>query len=173
MLAQRDHETELSQYKQRIAQLEAELAHARHMNTSKPNTITNHRGLPRNEHGASNGDPTHQTSFPEIDDLQTSIENLNLGITRDQQSQQTRPFFAPSLPQPFQSYLPSRPLSTELVNFSISQLSWIHCALQASIFLHQHEQFWEAIENGDCTVFAEHSWLANYYAVLAVSAHPE
>ena len=161
-ICERDYEVELGRLKEHITHLEAELARARQTQHDSNDFATI-----LDNSGQDNALPDPNT-LQEIDELHTSIENLNLGISQDQVPHQAESLFGVSNQQTLQAYLPSRSISAQLVYFALRQLSWIHCALHASDFLQQHDHFWSAIEAGDTTIFAQHSWLAIYFAVLAV-----
>lgn len=64
---------------------------------------------------------------------------------------------------------PSRAQSEQIIQFSISELGWIHCAVSASQFQHEHTEMWDALERGDTTPLGHHSWMSVYYSLLAVS----
>lgn len=64
---------------------------------------------------------------------------------------------------------PSRAQSEHIIQYAISELGWIHCAVSASQFQHEHTEMWDALERGDTTPLGHHSWMSVYYSLLAVS----
>lgn len=65
------------------------------------------------------------------------------------------------LPTPEQSYV--------LINHGLIWASWIHCALNNAEFEREHNRFWEGWPLPDSLGRYSPSWLAIYFASLAVS----
>jgi hypothetical protein len=68
------------------------------------------------------------------------------------------------------SILPIRNSSEKIVHFSLQELGWCHCSMNAPAFLAQHNAFWDSWSAGDGTVLEDHSWMALYLSVLCVSS---
>ena len=71
--------------------------------------------------------------------------------------------------QPLLRLLPARHFSTKIVDFALRNLGWMHFALRANVFKEQHEEFWNQVESGDNSALGDHSWVALYLSILAVS----
>jgi hypothetical protein len=69
------------------------------------------------------------------------------------------------------SIWPTRFQSYYIIQFAISELGWIHCAVSASEFMSEHETMWNAVQKGDTSLLNHHSWMSVYYSLLAVSQH--
>ncbi|KAH8679513.1 hypothetical protein BGZ60DRAFT_400172 [Tricladium varicosporioides] len=69
------------------------------------------------------------------------------------------------------SILPIRKFSDKIVHFSLQELGWIHCSLNAPIFLAQHDKFWDSWNAGDSTVLENHNWMALYLSILCVGVY--
>ncbi|KAJ5627321.1 hypothetical protein N7528_004748 [Penicillium herquei] len=80
------------------------------------------------------------------------------------------PLYQPGRPV-FLMLIPDRTSSQQIVNFALTNLSWIHCAIRTKVFQHEHEAFWESIENGNDTASAnDHGWLSIYFSLLTVGS---
>jgi hypothetical protein len=65
--------------------------------------------------------------------------------------------------------LPTRSVSENVVQFSLSMLGWVHCALDAPSFESEHTEFWSFLLNfEDQKLLNNHSWMAIYFSVIAV-----
>jgi hypothetical protein len=79
------------------------------------------------------------------------------------------PLYQPGKPV-FLMLIPDRVSSQQIVEFSLANLSWIHCAVRTKVFHREHEAFWESLERGNNHVFAhDHGWLSIYFSLLTVS----
>lgn len=67
------------------------------------------------------------------------------------------------------SILPTRASSDSIVRFSLEKLGWVHCALNAPVFLAQHENFWRGLQAKNSQVLEDHGWTALYLSVISVS----
>ncbi|GAB1193464.1 hypothetical protein APSETT444_002680 [Aspergillus pseudonomiae] len=65
--------------------------------------------------------------------------------------------------------LPARHWSEVIVKFSLRELGWVHCALDASVFIREHEAFWDSLIANEGNSLRNHAWIAVYLSVLAVS----
>lgn len=66
-------------------------------------------------------------------------------------------------------YLPSQAQSLKLIQHGKLWTSWIHCAVNYAKFEAEHQRFWEFLESGGRLRERNASWLAIYFALLAVS----
>ncbi|RMZ72008.1 Fungal transcriptional regulatory N-terminal [Pyrenophora seminiperda CCB06] len=64
--------------------------------------------------------------------------------------------------------LPSKDASLQLVNYSLQTLGWLHCAVNADVFLEEHQDFWQRTQLGTGIAREQRPWLIVYFAVLAV-----
>jgi hypothetical protein len=81
------------------------------------------------------------------------------------------PLYQPGKPV-YLLLLPDRASSQQIIEFSLENLTWIHCAVRTKIFLQEHASFWECIENGNNTATPqEHGWISIYFSLLTVSMH--
>lgn len=103
----------------------------------------------------------------EVDELDASMEHLNLGLADGNFDAHQQPIIAACPPA-----LLARPASTTIVRFVLAQLGWLHCALIANDFADAHERFWDAIDAGDYRVMSQSSFTSIYYAVLSVRCPP-
>lgn len=79
------------------------------------------------------------------------------------------PLYQPGRPV-FLMLIPDRTSSQQIVNFALSNLTWIHCAIRTKVFQNEHDVFWESIEKGNDTASAnDHGWLSVYFSLLTVS----
>lgn len=53
----------------------------------------------------------------------------------------------------------------------IIEIGWVHCALNAPLFVDQHEAFWNSLNSKNVEVLQDHSWMALYLSVLSVSCN--
>ncbi|GMF69602.1 unnamed protein product [Aspergillus oryzae] len=65
--------------------------------------------------------------------------------------------------------LPARHWSEVIVKFSLRELGWVHCALDASVFIREHDAFWDSLIANEGNSLRDHTWIAVYLSVLAVS----
>ncbi|GMG14625.1 unnamed protein product [Aspergillus oryzae] len=65
--------------------------------------------------------------------------------------------------------LPARHWSEVIVKFSLRELGWVHCALDASVFIREHDEFWDSLIANEGNSLRDHAWIAVYLSVLAVS----
>ncbi|KAJ5701952.1 hypothetical protein N7488_009500 [Penicillium malachiteum] len=69
----------------------------------------------------------------------------------------------------FLMLIPDRNSGQQIVNFALTNLSWIHCAIRTKVFQHEHDAFWESIGKGNDTASAnDHGWLSIYFSLLTV-----
>lgn len=68
--------------------------------------------------------------------------------------------------------LPKRQQSTDLIRHGKLWTSWIHCAVYYREFDVSHEHFWNSIEANGTLQQQNTSWLAIYFALLAVRLPP-
>lgn len=136
---------------QRVAALEQQLAQ--------------YRAVP--DHQQSHEEPHVQIS--PYDELGSSLEQLNLGLDDGGLASGLRTeMLEPLLQLAAEPRLPSRATSTQIVNFALNHLGWIHCAVRADVFLSEHESFWDSLEAGQAIVPAQRSFTAIYCATLCV-----
>jgi hypothetical protein len=111
--------------------------------------------------------------FRANEDLQDTFDNLHLGLQPEILAPGS-PITSGSLSEfsDLLTLLPVRRSSESIIRFSLSMLGWIHCALNAPAFLLEHDRFWSALEAHDRTVLSNHTWIAVYMSVLAVSHAP-
>ncbi|KAH7309983.1 hypothetical protein BKA65DRAFT_414326 [Rhexocercosporidium sp. MPI-PUGE-AT-0058] len=69
------------------------------------------------------------------------------------------------------SILPNPASSEAIVRFSLENLGWVHCALNAPEFLAQHENFWTGVQAKDSQVLEDHGWIALYLSVISVGIY--
>lgn len=65
--------------------------------------------------------------------------------------------------------LPTRRWSDTIVEFSLTQLGWVHCALDEAAFIKEHNLFWKSLIESEKDALSNHGWIAVYLSVLAVS----
>jgi hypothetical protein len=65
--------------------------------------------------------------------------------------------------------LPTRRWSDTIVEFSLTQLGWVHCALDEAVFMNEHNLFWKSLIDSEKDALSNHGWIAVYLSVLAVS----
>jgi hypothetical protein len=65
--------------------------------------------------------------------------------------------------------LPTRQWSEVIVAFSLVQLGWVHCAVDEASFMEEHDAFWEKLVEYEKECLENHSWMAVYLSILAVS----
>jgi hypothetical protein len=65
--------------------------------------------------------------------------------------------------------LPNRQQSTDLIRHGKLWTSWIHCAVYYREFDVSHDHFWDSTEAKGTLQQQNPSWLAIYFALLAVS----
>jgi hypothetical protein len=118
-----------------------------------------------------NSSPSLHARLPEaVEDIISTFESLHFpGQNRNIVSSGPGPSCVS--PNDLMSLLPIRKSSELLVRFSIHNLGWVHCALNAPIFLAQHESFWNALAMKATSALEDPSWLALYFAILAVCTH--
>ncbi|EOA85090.1 uncharacterized protein SETTUDRAFT_137453 [Exserohilum turcica Et28A] len=64
--------------------------------------------------------------------------------------------------------LPSQDASLGLVTFSLQKLGWLHCAINADVFVKEHEDFWHNAQLGASITREQRPWISVYFSVLAV-----
>lgn len=64
--------------------------------------------------------------------------------------------------------LPTRRWSDTIVEFSLTQLGWVHCALDEAVFMKEHDLFWKSLIGSEKDALSNHGWIAVYLSVLAV-----
>ncbi|KAK6835746.1 hypothetical protein RU639_001786 [Aspergillus parasiticus] len=67
--------------------------------------------------------------------------------------------------------LPARHWSEVIVKFSLRELGWVHCALDASVFIREHDAFWDSLIANEGNSLRDHAWIAVYLSVLAVGVY--
>ncbi|CRG83094.1 Centromere DNA-binding protein complex CBF3 subunit B [Talaromyces islandicus] len=67
--------------------------------------------------------------------------------------------------------LPTRRWSDTIVEFSLTQLGWVHCALDEATFMKEHDIFWKGLIDNEQNALSNHGWIAVYLSVLAVGAY--
>ncbi|OGM41154.1 hypothetical protein ABOM_009838 [Aspergillus bombycis] len=67
--------------------------------------------------------------------------------------------------------LPARHWSEVIVKFSLRELGWVHCALDASVFIREHDAFWDSLIANEGNSLRNHAWIAVYLSVLAVGVY--
>ncbi|KAF4815166.1 hypothetical protein CGCSCA5_v007199 [Colletotrichum siamense] len=107
------------------------------------------------------------------DILEISFEQLNLGLGDGElDAPATVSDVAGTTPQSTaQVDLPSRETSLTIVQFAMTYLGWIHCALRADIFVAEHCRFWDALEADPGLLALDTPFAAIYFAVLSVGAY--
>ncbi|KAK1848445.1 C6 zinc finger domain-containing protein (nucleus protein) [Colletotrichum chrysophilum] len=107
------------------------------------------------------------------DMLEISFEPLNLGLGDGElDTPATVSNVAGTTPQSTtQADLPSRETSLTIIQFAMTYLGWIHCALRADIFVAEHCRFWDAVEADPGLLAVDAPFAAIYFAVLYVGAY--
>ncbi|KNG89261.1 hypothetical protein ANOM_002123 [Aspergillus nomiae NRRL 13137] len=67
--------------------------------------------------------------------------------------------------------LPARHWSEVIVKFSLRELGWVHCALDSSVFIREHDAFWDSLIANEGNSLRNHAWIAVYLSVLAVGVY--
>ncbi|OKO94477.1 hypothetical protein PENSUB_11744 [Penicillium subrubescens] len=67
--------------------------------------------------------------------------------------------------------LPTRQWSKIIVDFSLVQLGWVHCAVDEAIFMKEHDEFWQSLVEDKQECLTNHGWIAVYLSILAVGAY--
>lgn len=142
----------------RIAQLETALA------LSKPCA---------HSHVSSTIDSTQPSTA--LEDIVPAFEQFDLGLKHDENPTTTDMsekdtidcLYDPST-DPILLLLPSREASDQFVRFTLQTLGWLHCAVDISLFLKEHDVFWDKIQLGVGIDRGDRPWLAVYLALLAV-----
>lgn len=107
------------------------------------------------------------TTFEEVGEI---LDDWNLGMLNRNHSE-----FSRSSNTDMEYYLkvlrilPTRQNSTQIVDFSLRTLGWVHCAVRTDDFLATHNIFQDALESGTMQVLQDHEWMAIYFSILAVS----
>lgn len=65
--------------------------------------------------------------------------------------------------------LPTRRWSDTIIEFSLTQFGWVHCALDEAAFIKEHNSFWKSLIDSEKDALRNHGWIAVYLSVLAVS----
>lgn len=79
------------------------------------------------------------------------------------------PLYQPGKPV-FLMLIPDRISSQQILNFALTNLTWIHCAIRTKVFQQEHDAFWESIEkDNDTGSTIDHGWLSVYFSLLTVS----
>ncbi|KAF0323014.1 aurofusarin cluster transcription factor aurR2 [Colletotrichum asianum] len=107
------------------------------------------------------------------DMLEISFEQLNLGLGDGQLGATAAVSdIAGQTPQSTTKLdLPSRETSSTIVQFAMTYLGWIHCALRADVFVAEHCRFWDALEADPGLLALDTPFAAVYFAVLSVGAY--
>lgn len=158
-----DHAQDASALQRRIVQLEAALLLARDAtHQGNPDTL---RPIQHPERFGEN--------VPGAQGVEQSLENINLGggLTKSHHDADTFPdsWLAESNEKLF-LLPPDATSSWRIVEFSLSMVGWLHCAIRCDVFRREHDQFWSAIGYGDHSVLRQHRWMAIYLAILAASS---
>lgn len=66
--------------------------------------------------------------------------------------------------------LPTREWSKIIVDFSLMQLGWVHCAVDEATFMKEHDAFWQSLVEEKQEFLTNHGWIAVYLSILAVSS---
>jgi hypothetical protein len=66
--------------------------------------------------------------------------------------------------------LPTRQWSKIIVDFSLVQLGWVHCAVDEGTFMKEHDEFWQSLVEDKQECLTNHGWIAVYLSILAVSS---
>jgi hypothetical protein len=118
-----------------------------------------------------NSSPSVHARLPEPqEDMISTFESLHFP-GQNHRIVPSGPSLSSVSPDELMSLLPIRKSSELIVRFSIQNLGWVHCALNAPIFLAQHEKFWNALATKATSALENPSWLALYFAILAVRTH--
>lgn len=140
---------------ERIADLEEQLARVQR----RPDAVADDQGYP----------PVLGVTY-DVEELDYSMDHLNLGLAAGPGTAQADTESSPGLPTCLARFaLPSRRTSTAIIHFVLEQLSWLHCALLASEFVIEHEKFWDAMEANQGHHETIENFTTIYYATLSVS----
>lgn len=101
-------------------------------------------------------------------DIVSAFDDLHM--TGPSETRPQRPTVASeSRKEELLSLLPIRKSSEKIIRFSLGALGWVHCALNAPLFIDQHEAFWNSLNSKNVEALQDHSWMALYLSVLSVS----
>ncbi|KAK1919025.1 hypothetical protein P3342_001155 [Pyrenophora teres f. teres] len=108
-----------------------------------------------------------------LEDLVPAFEQFDIGIktstaARDGAEKEIADRLYGPAADPTFLLLPSKDASLQLVNYSLQTLGWLHCAVNADVFLEEHEDFWQTTQLGTGIPRERRPWLIVYFAVLAV-----
>lgn len=161
-------EVELSLLRERVAELEAETRNSKPQDEVRRSAQIRQSKI-ETENARTTELQEDTTQRQELETLQSAFEDINLGI-RAHSGTPNESFLSPR-PQLSQQMwlLPSQNTSLKIVRFALNELGWIHCALRASVFWQEHETFWTSLQVYNFDALTQHSWMATYFAVLAVS----
>lgn len=144
---------------EQIAQLQVAVAHLRREQNAPP-ALEELRPSQHTEQAAR-----YRDELDSFDVVEEVLDDWNRGILSRTDTKGNTPGSA--LADIF-SILPTRKLSTQVVDFALRYLSWIHCGLDPNSFSIRHEDFWNSMESSHTASVQGHEWLMLYFSVLAV-----
>ncbi|KAF3005254.1 hypothetical protein E8E14_005342 [Neopestalotiopsis sp. 37M] len=164
--------SEISSLRESIVQLNAVLATTRHGLDSNPSAPlssfsallpTAHNSLLQDNNQSAHGAIIHEATTNTHEALESTLDSIQYASPVARARVDSSHDHISIWPTRYQSYY--------IIQFAISELGWIHCAVSASEFMSEHETMWNAVQKGDTSLLNHHSWMSVYYSLLATGAY--
>ncbi|KAF3398309.1 hypothetical protein F1880_005736 [Penicillium rolfsii] len=125
--------------------------------------------LTRLERLASEPAPAIPESLESPKKLMSDFQTQTFGLLTEpaSESSQSKRFLDSSV----KFLLPGRQWSKIIVDFSLMQLGWVHCAVEETTFMKEHDEFWQGLVEESQECLTNHGWIAVYLSILAAGVY--